>query len=395
MAMLSGLRVLDCSDRLGWLAGRLLADLGADVIKLEAPGAKVDASDWQAFNVNKRLLRLDLDTSEGRSALDRLIPQVDFLLETAAPGNDPGAIFAHERLHRLNARLIQVSITPFGASGPRTAWQATDLELMAAGGALSLAGEPEGKPVRVSVPQAAAWAGAQAAVGALVALAQRGATGIGQQVQVSAQAAVVTAVAHAPAFWDLLGVAPTRCGEFLTGRAITGARFRAFWPCADGYLNFALYGGPAGKRSNQQLLAWMQQTGADAGRFGEIDWKTFDPKILTQAQIDALEAPVARFFTGITKQQFLEGASAREVLGYPVSTVADIAADPQLEARGFWQDTAAHGKQQRHCGSFAMVDGKRAALRHAPGEPVSLAALYQEFGCQGIERGRKTAAAAS
>ncbi|MGC2519751.1 MAG: CoA transferase [Burkholderiales bacterium] len=391
--MLSGLRVLDCSDRLGWLAGRLLADLGAEVIKLEPPGKAIEASDWQAFNVNKRLLRLDLDTAEGRSAFDRLVSQVDFLLETAAPAMTQGAIFAHDRLRALNARLIQVSITPFGASGPRAAWQASDLELMAAGGALSLAGEPEGKPLRISVPQAWAWAGAQAAVGALVALAHRGASGIGQQVHVSAQAAVVTAVAHAPAFQDLLGVAPTRCGEFLTGRAITGARFRAFWPCADGYLNFALYGGPAGRRSNQQLLAWMRETGADAGGFGEVEWKTFDPKVLTQAQIDALEAPIAKFFTGITKQQFLEGASAREILGYPVSTVADIAADPQLQARDFWQDTAAQGKRQRHCGSFAMVDGKRAALRHAPGEPVSLAALYEEFGC--IDRSRETAAATS
>jgi benzylsuccinate CoA-transferase BbsE subunit len=393
--MLSGLRVLDCSDRLGWLAGRLLADLGAEVIKLESPGAAIEASDWQAFNVNKRLLRLDLDEAEGRSALDRLIPQVDFLLETAAPGDARSVVFAHERLQALNSRLIHVSITPFGASGPRAAWQASDLELMAAGGALSLAGQPEGTPLRVSVPQAHAWAGAQAAVGALVALAHRSATGIGQQVQVSAQAAVVTAVAHAPAFWDLLGVAPTRCGEFLTGRAITGARFRAFWPCADGYLNFALYGGPAGRRSNLQLLAWMREIGANAGGFGDIEWSAFDPKVLTQAQIDAIEAPITKFFTGITKQQFLEGASAREILGYPVSTVTDIAADPQLQARDFWQDTASHGKTQRHCGAFAMVDGKRAPLRHAPGEPVSLATLIEEFGCKDIERGRVPASAAS
>ncbi|MGB7541827.1 MAG: CoA transferase, partial [Burkholderiales bacterium] len=147
--MLSGLRVLDCSDRLGWLAGRLLADLGAEVIKLEPPGKAIEASDWPAFNVNKRLLRLDLETAEGRAAFERLIPQVDFLLETAAPGDARSAVFAHARLQALNARLIQVSITPFGASGPRAAWQATDLELMAAGGALSLAGEPDGTPLRV------------------------------------------------------------------------------------------------------------------------------------------------------------------------------------------------------------------------------------------------------
>lgn len=379
--MLGGLRVLDCSDRLGWIAGRMLADLGAGVVKIEPPGAAIGAADWQAHNANKRLLRLDPGRPRERDALADLLAHADILIETAAPGAPLAELFRPDALRARNPRLIQVSIRPFGPDGPRAHWQASDLELMAAGGLMSLAGEPDGAPMRVSAPQAGLWAGAQAAVGALVALAHRSATGSGQQVTVSAQAAVLTALAHAPTFYDILGEVPMRCGEFITGRTLSGARMRAFWPCRDGYINFVLYGGAAGRRSNQQLAGWMREAGVPLGAVAAIDWSTFDPKPLTQAQVDELEQPILRFFAGLTKREFLEGAAAREMLGYPVSTVEDIASDPQLAARDFWDDLrSASGKHERHCGSFAVVDRARAPLRHAPGEPVALEALLAEFG---------------
>jgi benzylsuccinate CoA-transferase BbsE subunit len=155
--------------------------------------------------------------------------------------------------------LLVVAIRPFGGVGPRSAWKASDIELMAAGGAMALAGEPDGLPVRVSEPQSYGWAGAQAAIGALVALFRREATGRGDLVDVSAQASVIAALSHAPAFVDLLGVEPTRAGAFMTGRSIKGARYRVFWPCRDGYINFIFYGGMAGRRTNEQLVAWMRE----------------------------------------------------------------------------------------------------------------------------------------
>lgn len=376
--MLAGLRVLDCSDRLGWLAGRMLADLGAEVVKVEPPEAGLGAAEWRAYNANKRLLRLDPRRLRERAALAELLAHADILIETAVPGSPLAGLLRPEVLRARNSRLIQVSIRPFGEDGPRAHWRASDLELMAAGGALSLAGEPDGAPTRVSAPQACLWAGAQGAVGALVALAHRAATGAGQRVTVSAQAAVLTALAHAPTFYDILGEVPTRCGEFITGRTLTGARMRAFWPCRDGYINFVLYGGVAGRRSNRQLAEWMREAGVPLGAVAGIDWSTFDPKPLTQAEVDALEQPILRFFAGLTKREFLEGAAAREMLGYPVSTVEDIAADPQLEARGFWDDLRSTARAH-HCGSFAIVDRVRAPLRYAPGEPVDLETLLAEF----------------
>ncbi len=359
--MLQTCRVVDATDRLGWLAGRLLADLGARVVKLEAPGAGLCSPHWRAYNVDKRLVRFDFDSELAARRLAELASEADILLATPGPGQSD--LYDYGRLAAANPALVLVCITPFGLTGPKAGWLASDLEIMAAGGAMSLAGEPGGTPLRVSAAQAYAWAGAQAAVGALIALYHRRATGHGQLVDVSAQAAVITALSHAPAFVDIAGTSPTRAGAFITGRSETGARFRAYWPCADGYLNFILYGGAAGRRTNEQLVSWMRSRGAERGALATQDWAQWDPTMATQAEVDALEAPIARFFATLTKREFLEGAHQREMLGYPVSTVADIAADPQLAARGFWQDLpGSAGGVERHCGVFVVVDGKRPSL---------------------------------
>jgi crotonobetainyl-CoA:carnitine CoA-transferase CaiB-like acyl-CoA transferase len=349
--VLGGCRVVDATGRLGWLAGRLLADLGAQVTKLEAPDADLSSPHWRAWNVNKRVVRTELSWS----TLRELAPDADIFLTTDG----------HTSLLEANPKLVLVCITPFGLTGPKAHWLASDLEIMAAGGAMSLAGEPGGTPLRVSAPQAYAWAGAQAALGALVALSWRRRSGQGQLVDVSAQAAVITALSHAPAFVDIAGVSPSRAGSFVTGRSQAGARFRVFWPCRDGWLNFILYGGVAGRRTNEQLVAWMASRGAELGPLAAQDWTRWDPTVATQAEVDALEAPIARFFASLVKQEFLDGAHAREMLGYPVSTVADIAADAQLAARGFWQDVPAPGGVERHCGAFVVVDGKRPPLHES------------------------------
>ena len=360
--MLSGVLVLDCTDRLGWLAGRLLADLGADVVKIEAPGVALDSAEWRALNVNKRVLHVDLDGAAGRAELDPLAAGADILLATFTPGTARAVLFDRERLLKINPRLIVVAITPFGLDGPKAGWLASDLEIMAAGGAMSLAGEPGGTPLRVTAPQSYGWAGSQAAVGALTALAARARTGRGQGVDVSAQAATVVALSHAPAFVDVDGTSPTRAGQFMTGRSVKGARYRVFWRCADGWLNFILYGGVAGRRTNAQLVDWMRARGAPLGALEAVDFERWDPTLADQAEVDALEAPIAAFFATVDKRDFLDEAHRREMLGYPVFDVADIAADPQLAARGFWQDVPAADGVERHCGCFAVVDGRRPEL---------------------------------
>jgi crotonobetainyl-CoA:carnitine CoA-transferase CaiB-like acyl-CoA transferase len=177
---------------------------------------------------------------------------------------------------------------------------------------------------------------------------------------VSAQASVLASIAHAPASWDLIDINPRRAGAFMTGRSVHGAVYRVFWPCKDGYLNFIIYGGVAGRRTNEGLCAWMRDAGADLGVLADIDWATFDSTQTNQEQVDAMEEPIGRFFKTVTKAEFLQQAFEREMLGYPVNNVADIAHDPQLEARRFWADLPSPGGgTERHCGGFAVVDGER------------------------------------
>src|SRR5262249_5313600 len=271
---------------------------------------------WRAFNANKRVLALDPASS--RAQIEALLAAADICLLTpgaSAFDLDPAV------LHRDHPRLVVVAIRPYGGVGPRPEWKAGDPGLMAAGGAMALAGEPDGVRVRVSEPQSCGWAGSQAAIGALTALYRREATGRCDLVDVSAQASVVTALSHAPAFVDLLGIEPTRAGAFITGRSIKGARYRVFWPCRDGYITFIFYCGAAGRRTNEQLVAWMRERDTELGALAGIDWTSWDPTKADQDEVDAIEAPVMKFFAGLSKREFLIEGHKREMLGYPVSTV--------------------------------------------------------------------------
>lgn len=382
--MLSGYRALDLTGELGFLCGKILGDLGADVIKVEPPGGDParrfgpfagDVADperslyWLAYNNSKRGITLNLRAPAGRDLFLRLVRTADFVLESFPPGELAALGCGYEDLAAANPRLIMVSITPFGQSGPYRSYLGSDLEIMALGGAMSLAGEPDGPPLRVTVPQAPMWVGAEAAMGALVALHHRSLTGCGQHVDVSAQAAVLSALSHAPAFWDLNRENPLRAGVFVTGRSVTGARMRVFWPCRDGWLNFIIYGGAAGQRTNQALVEWMDERGAAPPELKAKDWSAFDITRATQAEIDAIERPVGEFFRQLTKAEFLAGVTRRGMLGYPVSTAADILRDPQLDDRGFWheEEDPELGASLRYPGAFARFgSGGCRVRRRAP-----------------------------
>ncbi|SRR5712692_3656955 len=378
--LLSTYRVLELTGPLGFLCGKIFGDLGADVIKVEPPGGDPSRGSppfltkngqspqslyWLAFNANKRAITLDLQSRAGQSLFLRLAKKADFVLESFPPGALDEWGLGYGELKKENPGLILVSITPHGQEGPYRNFQGSDLEIMALSGAMSLAGEKDGEPMRVTTPQAPMWVGVEAAMGALTALAWRGLTGKGQHVDVSAQVAVMAALAHAPAFWDLNHMNPERAGTYITGRSVKQARMRVIWPCKDGWINFILYGGAAGRFSNQQLVAWMDEKAMAPEWLKQIDWSKFEVTNITQAEVDKLEAPIGRFLSTLTKQEFFEGAVKRQMLGYPVFTVEDIYKDPQLAAREFWQDVRVpvSGPTLKYPSGFAVVNGERLPLR--------------------------------
>jgi crotonobetainyl-CoA:carnitine CoA-transferase CaiB-like acyl-CoA transferase len=394
--LLGDLRVLDLADGSGSMCGRILADLGADVIKIEPPGGDAarreppyagDVPDgdrsltWFAANLNKRGTTLDLGTETGRALFEQLVRTADVVVETPVSGRG----LDYQELSEINPRLILATLTPYGLDGPLASCAASDLEVTASSGCLWLAGEAGRPPVRTSVPQAAAWSGMFAAAGVLMAVLARQHTGSGQHVDVSAQAAMQTATSQAPIFWDLLREEQHRSGPFLVGRSVTGARFRNIWPCRDGYVTFALYGGQAGRDTGRALVAWMDEVmpGAAPELLRELDWDAFDVATCSQEVVEQIEAAVAPFFLSLSKTEFFDGVTARKMLGYPLSTVADLVADEQLASRRFWRPIATQWVDELCApGAFALFDGERPPLRHAaprPGEH-NLEVLGDELG---------------
>ncbi|MEE9286016.1 MAG: CoA transferase, partial [Dehalococcoidia bacterium] len=201
---LAGYRVLDLTLEAGHLAGKLLADLGCQVIKVEPPGgdparrkepwAPAGSPNrtglfWLAYNTGKLGITLNTRTAAGRFLLERLAEQSDFLVESYAPGQAAGVDYA--RLVELNPRLVMASITPFGEGGPYQDYRDGELIAQAAGGLLFLSGADESRPpVRLGVEMAWHMAAAQAVAAMLIAHQHRSATGRGQHIDLSAQEAV-------------------------------------------------------------------------------------------------------------------------------------------------------------------------------------------------------------
>src|SRR5216117_1834421 len=360
--VLAPYRVLDLTDESGFLCGKILADLGADVIKIEPPQGDAarrigpfpnDVTDPEkslyfiSYNAGKRGITLDVRNPIGRALLLRLASRADFLIETFPPGTLDRSQF--------NPRLVVVSITPFGQTGPYCHYKASDVVLMAMSGLISLIGEPGKMPLRVSLPQSPMWAGMHAAAGALIAHYHRQLTNAGQHVDVSMQAPLLWALANAPAFWATNRTPPARGGSRITGRSMTGARMRAIYECKDGYINFIIYGGKAGRRSNQALVDWMADHGLATNSLLDKDWNRFGIETSTQAEIDEIEGPTAKLFMKYTKAEFLDEAFRREMIGYPVANARDILDDPHLKDREFWQSIyePALGTQLRFPGLFA------------------------------------------
>ncbi|MET0502176.1 MAG: CoA transferase [Candidatus Binatia bacterium] len=350
--LLSPYRVLDLTNELGFLCGKILGDLGADVIKIEPPGGdparatgpfyknQIDPEKslfWFGFNNNKRGITLNLESPRGRELFLQLVATSDFVVETFTPGYLDSLNLGYAELNKINSRVVLTSITPFGQTGPYSRFKASDIEIMALSGCMSLTGDTDRPPLRVTFPQSYGWTGSYAAMGALIAHYHRELTGEGQQVDVSAQACLLWAFSHAHTFWDLNRHLEKRAGSFMTGRSITGAKMRVFWPCKDGYLNFIIYGGEAGRRTNQALVDWMDSQGTAPDFLKQKDWKTFDIAKVTQEEIDLMEKPIGEFFKSVTKADFFKQVVKRQMLGYPVASVKEIFADPQHEARNFWQ----------------------------------------------------------
>jgi crotonobetainyl-CoA:carnitine CoA-transferase CaiB-like acyl-CoA transferase len=351
--LLSPYRVLDLTDERGLLCGKILADLGADVIQIEPPGGssarlvgpfyRDEAHPerslfWWSYAGNKRGITLNLACSDGRSLLRRLVRSAHFLIESFPPGRMEHLGLSYEALAAINPALIVVSVTPFGQDGPYAHYKASDLIGMGMAGFMYVTGDPDRPPVRVGVPHFYLHGAAAGATGAMIAHAQRVLTGRGQYVDVSCQEAVARTLASAPQLFAIENTVIRRQGSY---RQTGDTTFRRItWPCKDGFVNFQLSGGAGAGRSVNNLIQWMEEEGLGDSFLAGLDWTTLGYGMITKALLERVVPPVERFLMSHTKAELFEGAVKRRILLFPVATVGDIVQNTQLQTRGYFRQVA-------------------------------------------------------
>lgn len=343
------LRVLDLTDEKGLLCGKILGDLGADIVKIEPPEGDSSRSIgpfyhdipdpqkslfWFAYNTNKRGITLNIETADGRQIFKRLIENADILIESFNPGYMDSLGLGYSVLGQINPKLIMVSITPFGQSGPYKDYKSSDIISMAMGGFMNLCGDADRPPVRPAAPQAYLNAGADAAAGAMIAYHHREMTGEGQQVDISMQESVALGTYLSVAYWEISHFRMKRYGSSrLLGSKVLS---RMVWPCKDGYVNFVIHGGATGSRTNKALAQWMDEEGMLPEFMREIDWDKFDLATVTADQMNLFNEYIGNFLLQYTKAQLYDWAIRTQAMLYPVSNSEDLLKNAQLNDRNFW-----------------------------------------------------------
>jgi crotonobetainyl-CoA:carnitine CoA-transferase CaiB-like acyl-CoA transferase len=341
--------VVDLTLERGWMCGRLLADLGAEVVKIEPPGgdpgrrkglfadpARPSAEEnlsWWFENRGKSSVVLDLDDPVGRDRLLELVDGADVVVESFDTGWLDARGIGVDALLARNPGLVVTSISPFGRTGPHAHWSATDLTVAACTGEMSLTGDADRPPVRLSVPQLFLHAGVEAAVHTLVALSHAQTTGQGQHVDVSAQLCGVRCLMNAQAYHVLEGRELFRVGPFYNAG---GSYFRVINRCLDGYAAVLVAAGPIGGPMMRYLMDWADREGVADPVVRDRDFSAVnfsqEPESFFAGVRGTLEALCARH----TKAELYQAALDHLLLLAPVNTVADIRADVQLAAREYF-----------------------------------------------------------
>lgn len=336
-----GVRVVELASEVGGYAGKLFADLGADVIHVEnadgdpirrlppflGDGSEAPSLTYLYQNTNKRGIAIDLDGVDGQEVFRRLVFSADVFFEAAAPGELERIGLGFDDTRRANPRLTHVSITPFGSDGPYRDRPGSDLICMAAGGMLYLGGANDEKPVLAYGRQAYLMGSLYAAVGALLSLLHRDETGTGQQVDVGMQECVATAMETAAQVWDLEHRIRRAAGDAEAGFGM--------YRCADGHVFLTAAIGTA-THFWTALVDWMEEEGVSGvAELRGDDWIRPDFR-RTPSAGGTFRTIFESFTAGHGKQWLYEQGQTRNVICYPVNTPMDVFENPQLQDRRFF-----------------------------------------------------------
>ena len=334
---LDGLRVLEAGHLVGAAyATKLLADLGADVIKIEPPGGDrartrgpfpggtpdPEASGLFLYlNANKRSITLDCTRPQGRAALERLVEGADLLVHNIHPTEMALHGLDYERLARPNPALVMTSITPFGLTGPHAHYRASDVVTWSAGGVATLngqPGEPDLPPLKPFGDQSGYQAGLSGAVASLGALFARLATGVGEHVDVSTRECVASILELTYPYWPYAGLVASRLGA-------KPLQPLCFMECRDGWIFVC-----AVEEHQWQRVVEMM---------GSPEWaqmELFATRLDRGRNFDALQVFLQEWCREQSVHELYEAAQRRRIPFAPVSTMGDLLASPHLGARGFF-----------------------------------------------------------
>jgi crotonobetainyl-CoA:carnitine CoA-transferase CaiB-like acyl-CoA transferase len=327
---LAGICVLELAQgSCGPFCGKLLAEFGAQVIKVEPPTGDItrhqtpfadDHPDPEGsllylfLNTAKRSITLHVGCRAGRRLFEALTQHADVIIDD--PPSPAWATVPPKR------RLIYTSIRPFGMNGPHTNWPCTELTVQALGGVMAIVGDPDRPPVKLGGEQAFYLAGLNAAVATLLALEARERTGEGQVVDISVQESLLTILGNIPILYSHLATVARRIGSRHHRTHPT-----AIWPCRDGYIGIAA-------QTPQQWEALCLLV--------DRPELLIDPRFTTGVQraerADELDAALLPWFLERTRQEVMLACQARRIPVGMGCTMPEVLADAQYAATGFFQD---------------------------------------------------------
>ncbi len=334
---LAGIRVLELARVLaGPYCGMMLADLGADVIKVEQPDVGDDLRHWGppfvgdgqstyflSVNRNKRSISLDLKTPAGRGVFEQLVAGSDVLIENFRPGGLEALGLDDETLRSRNPGLIHCSITAYGTVGPLRDRPGYDVMVQAMSGLMSVTGEPGGEPMKVGVAMVDIAVGLNSAVGILAALLERVRTGEGGRVATSLLEVAVAALPNLTAGFLMAGAVPKRLGNSHPN-AIPYGVYRT----RDSHIVLAV-------GNDDQWRRLCHAMGNDT-LATHPDWATNGARITRRAEVDNL---VAEWFLGWDTADLADLLTLNEVPNGPINAIPDVLAHPQVTALGLVRAT--------------------------------------------------------
>jgi crotonobetainyl-CoA:carnitine CoA-transferase CaiB-like acyl-CoA transferase len=343
---LAGVRVVELAGPLGEWCGRLLAGLGADVIKVEPPGGGATRAIGPFFgephpdrslhfwhtNAGKRGIVLDTATPEGRDRLRRLLATADVFVETLALDEAATLGVEYDALAGQNPRLVHCSISPFGPDGPYAELQTTDLISMALGGPIQSCGydrEENLPPVRPGADHSYHTVGHFAITGILAALMEREESGLGQHLDVAAHDCLSVTLEFANTFWyGTHGIVRRQTGRHAYPTPTPSTQYR----CADG--RYALVGLPRDDHGWQRLKAMLTEAGLGEG----LDDPSLDDPVSRAAQGGRIYNLIEVFCALHTADEIFHLGQEAGLTWGAVRAPEEWLADPHAAARGFLED---------------------------------------------------------